>query len=339
MAVAFVAPAAPVGGGLAAPATPSVPHCRSPPPLLLRALPRPPRHWSASSPRVGVVGCSLAAPAGGLGGGARWTRRPAGGGRTPRAAAAASVQSVLAFDKVPAVNPYEDDEDDDDDGEGGGGGGGGAGGGGGGRGDGDGGDGGGGPSGPGDLLAWAARVWTYNLARRPILSKALSTAVIGLLGDLIAQVVGHRQALAAVPAGCPYRPPFRLDARRAAAVTALGFAFTGPALHGWYETLGRVFPGGGSAAVAGSVVADQGLFAPIVNGVYLFATGLMEGGAPREVAAKARSGWAGVWRKSVAVWVPAQVVNFGLVPLVWRVPYVNGVALVWTVLLSCVAHA
>ncbi|GAB0494480.1 hypothetical protein MMPV_005774 [Pyropia vietnamensis] len=335
MAVAFT-PAAPVGGSAyRLPTSPGLSVRRCPPPLslpLVPSIPLPSRHPSAQLP-LRVVQCSLAAPVGGLSGGTRWQSRLARGSFLADAS-----QSVLAFDKVPAVNPYEDDDDDDDDEGIGGGAGCSGGGGGGGRGDGGGGDGGGGPSGPGDLFAWAARVWTYNLARRPILSKALSTAVIGLVGDLIAQVVGHRQALAAVPKGCPYRPPFRFDARRAAAVTALGFAFTGPALHGWYETLGRVFPGGGWAAVVSSVVADQSLFAPVVNGVYLFATGLMEGGAVRDVTAKVRTGLAGVWGKSVAVWLPAQVVNFGFVPLVWRVPYVNCVALMWTVLLSCMAH-
>ncbi|OSX74412.1 hypothetical protein BU14_0290s0020 [Porphyra umbilicalis] len=278
--------------------------------------------------------CSLTGPGGGVGSGALWQRRAAVAAAQSAAPAAAS--GALAFDKVPAFNPYEDDDDDDDEGRGGAGGGGrGSGG----RGGGGGGDGGGVPDGPRDPLAWAAHVWTYNLARRPILSKAVSTSLIGLLGDLIAQGVSHRRALAAVPAGCPYRPPFRLDARRAAAVTALGFVFTGPMLHGWYETLGRVFPGGGWAAVASSVVADQSLFAPLVNGVYLMATGLMEGGGVDDVTAKVRGGFGDVWRKSIAVWVPAQAVNFGLVPLVWRVPYVNGVALLWTVLLSSVAHA
>lgn len=335
MAAAFTLVASLGGGTRRLTVTPrlSVRPCLPPPPLLLLPSLRLPSRLPTAQLLQGVVQCSLAAPVGGLGEGAHWHPKLKWGSFP-----ADTSQSVLAFDKVPAVNPYEDDDDDDGDEGSGGGAGGSGGGGGGGRGDGGGGDGSGGPSGPGDLFTWAVRMWTYNLARRPILSKALSTAVIGLLGDLIAQVLGHRQALAAVPKGCPYRPPFRFDSRRAAAVTALGFAFTGPALHGWYEALGRVFPGGGWAAVVSSVVADQSLFAPVVNGVYLFATGLMEGGAVRDVTAKVRTGLAGVWGKSVAVWLPAQVVNFGFVPVVWRVPYVNCVALMWTVLLSCMAH-
>lgn len=86
-------------------------------------------------------------------------------------------------------------------------------------------DGGGVLWGPGDVFACAARVWTYHLALLPILSQALSTTVTGLLGDMIAQVVCYPQALAAVPVGCTNRPPFRLDARRAAAVEALNSVY------------------------------------------------------------------------------------------------------------------
>ena len=51
-----------------------------------------------------------------------------------------------------------------------------------------------------------------------------------------------------------------------------------------------------------------------------------------------RSAW---WDTVVAnwkLWVPAQLINFGLVPIHWQVLFANGVATGWSIYLSRASH-
>ena len=54
--------------------------------------------------------------------------------------------------------------------------------------------------------------------------------------------------------------------------------------------------------------------------------------------AAVRSDWWPVVTANWKLWVPAQLVNFGVVPLHFQVLFANGVALVWNVYLSHMTH-
>jgi protein Mpv17 len=137
----------------------------------------------------------------------------------------------------------------------------------------------------------------------------------------------------------PPPPPARWDWARTGRFGALGTFLVAPTVHVWYNRLHRftsalLLLSSSGKLLASRVAIDQGLFAPAFTALWLVALRALEGhhqpidwtalqeSVPRIVVAN--------W----ALWVPAQVVNFAVVPLKFQVLYSNGVALAWNVYLS-----
>lgn len=193
---------------------------------------------------------------------------------------------------------------------------------GGGGGSGDPGDGGGG----GNPFLRLASLYLSAQSRWPIRTKAASTLVLSVLGDLVAQRIAARRA----------GVPFSLDGRRTAAVGAWAFCFMGPVLHHWFGALDRVFVGRGRAAVGAKVACDQLLFAPPFNAAFIGGVGALEG--ETRVVARVRGAIGETLRANWMLWPAAQAVNFALVPREWQMIYVNTVALGWSVALAYITH-
>lgn len=231
--------------------------------------------------------------------------------------------AILKFDKVPEELPdWWDDEEDDDDIDKDKGGNGGEGGSGGQGGSGDGGDGGG--DGKGFFAALLA-MYVNAIRTNPVRTKALSTCVIALFGDMLAQIIAQSD-----------KAEFCFDVRRSASIGIWASVFMGPVLHYWYGFLDRVFLG--KFALAGKLLSDQLLFAPFFNGAFIAGVGTLEGNPLRQVADTVRTKLWPSMKANWTLWPAAQVVNFTLIPRTFQIVYVNCVALVWNVILTYISH-
>ena len=156
-------------------------------------------------------------------------------------------------------------------------------------------------------------------------SQATTSAALSGVGDLACQGVIEQRD--------------HLDGRRLLTFTALGGFLVGPTLHGWYAWLHRAIPGSTAGSVLQRLALDQGVFAPIFTPSFMFAVRVLERPqeAPRALASVADDWWPAVtanWK----LWIPAQLVNFAIVPLHFQVLFANGVALVWNTYLSHITH-
>ena len=161
------------------------------------------------------------------------------------------------------------------------------------------------------------------LESRPLTTKVVTSAAVTGTGDLSCQLVLEGAE--------------ELDVKRLSTFTTLGGLLVAPTLHNWYSWLHRAFPGGGATAVAKRLAFDQTLFAPFFIPVFMSSVLLIEG-HPQPRAKVAQDWWPAVvtnWK----LWVPAQVINFGLVPLPYQVLFANGVALAWNAYLSHTSHS
>lgn len=232
----------------------------------------------------------------------------------------------MLFDKVPDKLPdWWDDEDDDEDGSekinGGG------------NGDGDdggnaGGDGkGGNGSGddPNNIFGLLLAMYSRSLVRYPIRTKAFSTLVLAVIGDYCAQRIAQRES-----------DTFSLDRRRSISIGIWAFTFMGPVLHFWYATLDRMFVG--RYAVVYKLLCDQLMFAPFFNSSFLAGTGALEGKPLNEVAHAVTSKFWASMKANWMLWPAAQFVNFSFVPSAYQVLYVNGIALIWNIILTYISH-
>ncbi|EEC68791.1 hypothetical protein OsI_37340 [Oryza sativa Indica Group] len=185
-----------------------------------------------------------------------------------------------------------------------------------------GGGGGGGAKGEMDwrlLLAW----YLLALDKHPITTKAVTSAVLTLTGDLICQL-----AIDKVP---------KLDLKRTLVFTFLGLVLVGPTLHVWYLYLSKLVMINGASGAIARLLLDQFIFSPIFIGVFMSLLVTLEG-KPSLVVPKLKQEWLSSVIANWQLWIPFQFLNFYFVPQKFQVLAANFVALAWNVILSFKAH-
>lgn len=220
----------------------------------------------------------------------------------------------------------------------------------------------------------AIQWYDRQIVTHPLRTKALTAGLIGALGDLICQhFVEERQAetLATVAqAGGTLKARLAkpiISWSRAARFVTCGCCLSGPVYHFWFQLLSEHFPKPSTAILLGMVAADQLLLAPPFNTLFLSVLyglealelhgfGLL---CVRTVRGRVLGSWCDVMkmnysalhatsqcrptkclrcsrpRAGIAVmWLPAQTVNFMLVPDGYHVLFMNLLGVFWTILLS-----
>ncbi|KAL8041720.1 hypothetical protein ABFX02_09G002400 [Erythranthe guttata] len=194
----------------------------------------------------------------------------------------------------------------------------------GGSGDGNSGGGGGGSGGEDDGSDWSLLSWYLSLlAKYPVMTKAVTSALLTFVGDVICQLVIDK-----VPSP---------DLKRTFIFTLLGLVLVGPTLHFWYLYLSKLIAAPGASGAAFRLVLDQFLFSPIFIGVFLSTLVTLEG-RPSDVVPKLKQEWFSSVLANWQLWIPFQFLNFRFVPQQFQVLAANSIALIWNVILSYKAH-
>ncbi|XP_021297484.1 LOW QUALITY PROTEIN: PXMP2/4 family protein 3 [Herrania umbratica] len=169
------------------------------------------------------------------------------------------------------------------------------------------------------LLSW----YLALLAKYPVFTKAVTSALLTFIGDLICQL-----AIDHVPS---------LDVKRTFLFTLLGLVLVGPTLHFWYLCLSNLVKLPGASGAFLRLLLDQFLFSPIFIGVFLSTLVTLEG-RPSQVVPKLQQEWFSAVLANWQLWIPFQFLNFRFVPQQFQVLAANFIALVWNVILSFKAH-
>ncbi|XVE60939.1 hypothetical protein DITRI_Ditri06bG0001100 [Diplodiscus trichospermus] len=181
-----------------------------------------------------------------------------------------------------------------------------------------------GADGNGGRSGWSFLSWYLALlARYPVLTKAVTSALLTFVGDLICQL-----AIDHVPS---------LDVKRIFLFTLLGLVLVGPTLHFWYLHLSNLVKLPGASGAFLRLLLDQFLFSPIFIGVFLSTLVTLEG-RPSQVVPKLQQEWFSAVVANWQLWIPFQFLNFRFVPQQFQVLAANFIALVWNVILSFKAH-
>ncbi|XAR69513.1 hypothetical protein NMG60_11001130 [Bertholletia excelsa] len=181
-----------------------------------------------------------------------------------------------------------------------------------------------GGDGSGRRSNWSFLSWYLSLLEKyPMLTKAVTSALLTFIGDLICQVVIDQ-----VPS---------LDKKRIFLFSLLGLVLVGPTLHFWYLYLSKLVTLPGASGAFLRLLLDQFLFSPIFIGVFLSTLVTLEG-RPSEVVPKLKQEWFSSVLANWQLWIPFQFLNFRFVPQQFQVLAANVIALVWNVILSYKAH-
>ncbi|PNY10165.1 protein Mpv17 [Trifolium pratense] len=163
---------------------------------------------------------------------------------------------------------------------------------------------------------WSFLSWYLALlAKYPVAVKALTSAILTLIGDLICQLVIDK-----------VQTP---DLKRTFLFTLLGIVLVGPTLHFWYLYLSKLVTLSGTSGALLRLVIDQVgpfcssldldpitvtfLFAPIFIGVFLSSLVTLEG-RPSQAVPKLKQEWFSAVLANWQLWIPFQFLNFRFVP-------------------------
>ena len=183
------------------------------------------------------------------------------------------------------------------------------------------------------------------------ITKALTAAILAVLGDLVVQYLRTRDkrgelAKLSVEALQKLRPSlghglFPLHQPLQTAAFALHGLLLAPLGHAWYTLLEKVLGrSGGAVGLMLRGVLDRLVYDPLQLMATLLILGNLVGPSPGAVLAglAGRSGATDVfWVSLVAnwrVWLPAQLLNYALVPPHLRVLFGNAVSICWNMTLA-----
>lgn len=173
-------------------------------------------------------------------------------------------------------------------------------------------------------------VYLRLLSKRPLLTKAITSSVLGIIGDALAQWISRRRQVDADI------DPHAHSWRRTFAISLLGLVLTGPALHAWYGVLNRRVVG--RFSLMKKLALDQLVFCPIFNVVFSIALPTLEGHRFVDNVELCKQKFWTVMKANWMLFPPAQVFNFSLVPLDLQPVFSNTVGLVWNILITYILH-
>jgi len=167
-----------------------------------------------------------------------------------------------------------------------------------------------------------SNMWnTYKtlLVRHPIRTKAVTSAFMGALGELLAQVVASRRATLR---------------RNTLAFFATGLVFVGPWFHAWQQVLERLVPAKNTAAIIAKLFVDRIIGAPPYLYINLFLVALFNGKTMREARTKTNSIIVGAFKTSIPYWTLVNLYIIARVQPQLRPLYGNIASIFWSLYMS-----
>jgi protein Mpv17 len=172
-----------------------------------------------------------------------------------------------------------------------------------------------------------ANVTNYVAAlnKAPILVKAITSGVVYMLGDFSSQIFQGKKVA-------------ELNRSRVIGSGLAGLLFHGAMSHCWYGWLDHfiehtlnlhawwnIFP---------MIALDSLIFCPSWNAVYIGFMGLFLKKKARDVWSDVRSTAFPLFKSGLKLWIPANVITYGFVPLQLRVLWCDFVEFFWCIIMS-----
>jgi hypothetical protein len=179
------------------------------------------------------------------------------------------------------------------------------------------------------------------LRRAPVTTKCVTSAFLFGLGDRIAQRVEKSRA----PKGDGLRATEPDDdgalvsatTARTMRMVLWGGVIFAPIAHKWVNFVERTVGSHGKVVVVKKMLLDMFVLAPSLNTLFFTTTQVMEGKTPGQGFDFAVDRLPQTLKANYMIWPAANVVNYGFVPLQYRILFINCVNLVWTTVLSTIS--
>ena len=169
------------------------------------------------------------------------------------------------------------------------------------------------------------RSYTNILNMAPIQTKAITSATVYTIGDIIAQRKGGAEI-------------GKLDRARIARSMAAGFIGHGPMSHVWYHVSEDFFDNVLQLHAwwdfIPKVVVDQTVFGPIWNNSYIILLGLMQFQKPSQIWSDMKRTTIPLIISGLKLWPFVHCITYGLIPVENRLLWVDAVEILWVTILA-----
>lgn len=180
-----------------------------------------------------------------------------------------------------------------------------------------------------------AEWYEHHLEKSPVLTKAITGAILWGIGDGVAQVVPH---LAQDDSSNPHEEAFEYDWKRTGRAVTFGGVLHAPTSHVHFNFLEwlthRVGATGLGIPVFKTVMEQFVYWSWISNSMYHGAMGAMQGLSMAQIYDRIADVLWDTQKAQWAFWIPVQLVNFQFVPVRHQLNVVLCTSIVWTALLS-----
>ncbi|XP_038676695.1 mpv17-like protein [Scyliorhinus canicula] len=126
--------------------------------------------------------------------------------------------------------------------------------------------------------------------------------------------------------------PDDIDLRQTRNVALLSLSFHGNFFYLWLKLMDKVFPGKGLGSVIRKVVCDQLVMTPTGISAYYIGMSAMEG--KQDILAVWRETFWKTYQVAVIYWPVGQMINYGLVPVFFRMAFFGCWCFVWVIFMS-----
>jgi len=172
-------------------------------------------------------------------------------------------------------------------------------------------------------MASLLRAYNAALIRRPMAAQCATGAFLFGTGDVIAQQIIEKK-------GTDH------DFMRTARLGFYGGALFAPIITKWYQMLNNLQFKTPTRALVYRVYLDQAVLTPVAVAFFFGSMSILEGKGITEAKNRISSAYVPTLLRNWGVFVPAQIINFGLVPVHLRFLFVGVVSLFWNTYLSAV---
>ncbi|XP_053689958.1 mpv17-like protein 2 [Sabethes cyaneus] len=174
----------------------------------------------------------------------------------------------------------------------------------------------------------AQRVWKSLFGRYLLVTNTVSSGLLMMLGDIVAQEIEQRND------GALHKP---YDWKRIGCMTIVGIS-QGPLHHYLYMWMDRALPGVDMKTVFRKIGLDQFVMSPIFIISYLYSAGLLEGNSMRHCTDELKAKYWTIYAADWLIWPPTQFINFYLLGPQYRVLYINAITMLYNIFLCYIKH-
>ncbi|KZT24302.1 hypothetical protein NEOLEDRAFT_1094514 [Neolentinus lepideus HHB14362 ss-1] len=172
-------------------------------------------------------------------------------------------------------------------------------------------------------MASLLRAYNTLLIRRPMIAQCGTAAVLFGAGDVLAQQAIEKK-------GKDH------DWIRTARLSFYGGALFGPVITKWYQFLNKLQFATPTRGIIYKVWLDQAVLSPVIVAYFFGSMTLLEGKPLSDAGERLSTAYVPTLIRNWGVFVPAQAINFAVIPPHMRFVFVSVVSLFWNTYLSAV---